>query len=109
MVEVFNKCDQIPAEEQRRLHTFDPSALCISALREEGLEPLIDAMTSNLALDVKRLTLSFDPDDPQAKEQIARVYRHARVLSHEARDGQVSIVADVPRRLIGRFQPTTKR
>ena len=28
------------------------------------------------------------------------LYRHARVVVHEARDGQVSIVADVPRRLL---------
>jgi GTP-binding protein HflX len=108
VIEVYNKCDQIPAEERRRLHAFDPSALCISALRQEGLEPLVDAMTSHLALDVKRLTLSFDPDEPRAKEQIARIYRHARVLRHEARDGRVSIVADVPRRLISRFQPAKR-
>ena len=40
IVEVYNKCDQIAPEERRRLRTFDPSALCISALRREGLDPL---------------------------------------------------------------------
>jgi GTP-binding protein HflX len=104
LVEVYNKCDQISPDERRRLRTFDPSALCISALRRDGLEPLLDAITSHLALDVQRLTLSFNPDDPRAREQIARVYRHARVLTHETRDGQISIVADVPRRLVGRVQ-----
>jgi GTP-binding protein HflX len=108
IVEVYNKCDQIAPEEQRRLHTMDPSALCISALRGEGLDPLVDAMTSQLALDVKRLTLSFDPNDPQSQEQIARVYRHSRVLTHEARDGRVSIVADVPRRMVGRVEPVKR-
>ena len=34
---------------------------------------------------------------------IARVYRHGRVVLHETRDGQVSIVADVPRRLLARL------
>jgi hypothetical protein len=33
------------------------------------------------------------------------LYRHARVLVHEARDGRVSIVADVPRRLVSRVDP----
>jgi GTPase len=108
VVEVYNKCDQISPEERRRLRTFDPSALCISALRGEGLEPLIDAMTSHLALDVQRLTLSFNPNDPRSREHIARVYRHSRVLTHETRDGQVSIVADVPRRLVGRVQPVKR-
>jgi len=37
------------------------------------------------------------------RERIARVYRHARVVLHEARDGRVSIVADVPRRLLSRL------
>jgi GTP-binding protein HflX len=108
IVEVYNKCDQIPPEERQRLRAFDPSALCISALRGEGLDPLIDAMTSHLALDVKRLTLSFDPDDPRTKEQIARVYRHARVLTHETRDGRISIVADVPRRMVARVEPAAR-
>ena len=40
---------------------------------------------------------------PRDRERIARLYRHARVLVHESRDGQVSIVADVPRRLLGRL------
>jgi hypothetical protein len=38
---------------------------------------------------------------------MARLYRHARVLVHEARDGRVSIVADVPRRLADRVQDGT--
>jgi GTP-binding protein HflX len=108
LIEVYNKCDQISPDERRRLRTFDPSALCISALRREGLEPLLDAMTSHLALDVQRLTLSFNPDDPRSKEQIARVYRHSRVLTHETRDGRISIIADVPRRLVGRVQPAKR-
>ena len=37
---------------------------------------------------------------PADRERIARIYRHARVLVHETRDGRVSIVADVPRRLL---------
>ena len=43
---------------------------------------------------------TFDPDSTADRERIARVYRHARVVLHETRDDQVSIVADVPRRLL---------
>jgi GTP-binding protein HflX len=98
-VEVFNKCDQLSPDERRRLQDADPAALCISALTGEGLSDLIDTLTSRLALEVRRLNLSFDPANPHDRDRIARLYRHARVLTHETRDGRVTIVADVPRRL----------
>jgi GTP-binding protein HflX len=87
LLEVYNKCDALTADERRRLQERDPSALCISALKG----------------DVRRVTLTFDPDSAADRERIARVYRHARVVLHEARDGRVSIVADVPRRLLSRL------
>jgi GTPase len=99
LVEVFNKCDQLTPDERRRLQDGDAAALCISALTGEGLSDLIDTLTARLALDVRRLNLSFDPSNPDDRARIARLYRHARVLTHETRDGRVSIVADVPRRL----------
>jgi len=58
---------------------------------------------TRLALDVRRVTLTFNTDVPEDREQIAQLYRHAHVLAHEAREGQVSIVADVPRRLLSRL------
>jgi GTPase len=99
LVEVYNKCDQLTPDERRRLQDADPAALCISALTREGVDELVETIASRLALDVRRLTVSLDPDNPQDRDRIARIYRHARVLVHEARDGRVSIVADVPRRL----------
>jgi len=108
LVEVYNKCDAITPDERRRLQDQDPAAICISALRREGLDELVDTIASRLALDVCRMTLTFDPDKPEDRERIARVYRHARVFAHEARDGRVSIVADVPRRLVNRFEPAPR-
>jgi GTPase len=102
-LEVYNKCDAITADERRRLQDRDPATLCISALQRDGLGELIDTIASRLALDVCRVTLTFDPDEPADRERIARIYRHGRVLEHEARDGRISIVADVPRRLVGRL------
>jgi GTPase len=99
-LEVHNKCDALSPDELRRIQDHDPGALCISALKRSGLSELIDAMTSRLALDVRRVTLTFNPDEPADRERIGRVYRHGRVLEQESRDGRISIVADVPRRLV---------
>jgi GTPase len=103
LIEVYNKCDELTRDERRRLQDQDPSALCISALERQGIDELIETITSRLALDVVRVTLTFDPNNPADRERIARVYRHARVVQHETRDDQVSIVADVPRRLLSRL------
>jgi GTP-binding protein HflX len=98
LVEVYNKCDLLTADERRRLVDLDPAALSISALSGDGVEELVETIASRLALDVRRITLTCDPEDPADRERIARLYRHARVLVHEVRDGRVSIVAEVPRR-----------
>jgi GTPase len=105
LIDVYNKCDAITADERRRLQEQDPAAMLISAITREGLDELIDIVASRVALDVRRMTLTFDPGDPADRERIARVYRHAHVLVHESRDGQISIVADIPRRLADRIQP----
>jgi GTPase len=103
LLEVYNKCDALTPDERRRLQDQDPSALCISALQRQGIDELIETITSRLALDVCRVTLTFDPDSADDRERIARVYRHARVVLHETRDGRISITADVPRRLLSRL------
>jgi GTP-binding protein HflX len=105
MLEVYNKCDALTPDERRRLQDQDASALCISALTGQGMDELLETITSRLALDVVRVTLTFDPDSAGDRERIARVYRHARVVLHETRGDQVSIVADVPRRLLPRLGP----
>src|SRR5215510_11323702 len=105
LIDVYNKCDAITADERRRLQDQDPASLLISSLTREGLDDLVDTVASRLALDVRRMTLTFDPESPADRERIARVYRHAHVLVHETRDGQISIVADIPRRLADRIQP----
>ncbi len=102
---VFNKCDAIGVDERRRLEQAQPDALLVSALRREGLDELVDTVASRLALDVCRVTLTLNPDDPADRERIGRVYRHGRVLEHEARDGRVSLVAELPRRLLPQVQP----
>ena len=105
LLEVYNKCDQLTPDEYRRLQERDPSAVCVSALTRQGTGELIETIASRLALDLQRVTFTFDPADPDERERIAQLYRHARVVVHEARDGLVSIVADVPRRTLARLDP----
>src|SRR5688500_4495759 len=44
LVEVYNKCDLLTADERRRLQIADASALCVSALTREGLDNLLDVV-----------------------------------------------------------------
>jgi GTP-binding protein HflX len=103
-LDVFNKCDKLEPIERMRLQAADRTAACISALRGDGRDELLEIVTSRLELDTRRVRFDFDNRDEVDRQQIARVYRHARVLSHVAVDHHVSIEADVPRRLLGRFE-----
>jgi 50S ribosomal subunit-associated GTPase HflX len=103
-LDVFNKCDKLEPIERMRLQAADRTAACISALHGDGRDQLLEIVTSRLELDTRRVRFDFDNRDEGDRQRIARVYRHARVLSHVAVDHHVSIEADVPRRLLGRFE-----
>jgi GTP-binding protein HflX len=107
-LEVYNKCDRLSSDERRRLQEQYPERVPISALRRDGIDELVETVASRLALDIQRVTLTFDPESPVDRERIARVYRHGRVLEHESRNGRLSIVADVPRRLIAQLDVSTR-
>ncbi len=102
-IDVHNKIDLLSPDERRRLREQDPDALFISALQRQGVDELIDTVASRLALDIRRVTVTFNPDDERDRERIATLYRQGRVIVHEVRDGRVSIVADVSRRLLSRL------
>jgi GTP-binding protein HflX len=102
-IDVYNKIDAISADEQRRLRAADPAAALISAATGEGAGELLQMIASRLALDTRRITITFDSDKEFDRQQIARLYRVARVLSHVATNGRVVIEADVPRRFIERL------
>jgi GTP-binding protein HflX len=103
-MDVFNKCDLVEPAEVDWLRRTRPEALCISALKDRGRTDMIDAIAEKLELDTKRVTLEFDEDSAEDREKIARVYRHAKVLSHVATGGRVAIEADVPRRVLNRVK-----
>jgi GTPase len=103
MVAVYNKIDTITADERRRLRDGDPSAALISATAGTGASELLQMMASRLALDTRRVTITFDSGTEFDRQQIGRLYRVARVISHVATNGRVVIEADVPRRFIERL------
>jgi GTP-binding protein HflX len=103
MVAVYNKIDTISADERRRLREADPAAALISAATGAGAGELLQMMASQLALDTRRVTITFDSGKEFDRQQIGRLYRVARVISHVATNGRVVIEADVPRRFIERL------
>jgi GTPase len=103
LIDVYNKIDLIDAEDRRRLQNTDPSAVLISARTGAGVDDLLEFIASRLALDTRRITIAFDSSKEFDRQQIGRLYRVARVISHVATDGRVVIEADVPRRFIERL------
>ena len=103
VIQVYNKIDLVAPDEQPRLRALDPAAASISARTGEGVEELRQMIAAKLALDTRRITIAFDSDKEFDCQQIARLYRVARVVSHVASNGRVVIEADVPRRFIERL------
>jgi len=103
LIAVYNKIDSVTAEERRRLREADPSAALISATEGAGVGELLQMIASRLALDTRRVSITFDSGKEFDRQQISRLYRVARVISHVATNGRVVIEADIPRRFIERL------
>jgi GTP-binding protein HflX len=103
-VEVFNKCDRLGDGERARLAALYPGALCVSALTGDGRDEVIAAMETRLALDTVTVTFEFDPHDAGDREQISHLYRFGRILRHVASEASVTVEAELPKRLLARFQ-----
>jgi GTPase len=103
VLDVYNKIDCLDADERRRIQAIDPAAALISAKTGAGVDALLEMLASRLALDTRRITIAFDSEKEFDRQQIARLYRVARVVSHVAANGRVVIEADVPRRFIERL------
>src|SRR5262245_21220418 len=102
-LDVYNKIDAGDADARQRLRDANPGAALISARDGEGVDELLQIVAARLALDTRRLTITFDNDNEFDRQQIARMYRVARIVSHVAHNGRVVIEADVPRRFIERL------
>ena len=103
VLDVYNKADALTVDERRRIGDRDPAAAVISARTGENMEELIQMVASRVALDTRRITITFDSGKNFDRQQITRLYRVARVISHVATNGRVVIEADVPRRHVERL------
>ncbi len=103
VLDAFNKCDLLDEDERGRLRALYPGGLCVSALRGEGRDELIAAVEARLALDTALVTLEFASDSDEDRERIAQLYRVGRILRHVTTNGHVAIEAEVPRRVLDRF------
>lgn len=107
VIDVYNKVDAITVDDRRRLRAADPASAVLSARTGEGVDELLQMVAARLALDTRRITITFDSDKEFDRQQISRLYRVARVISHVATNGRVVIEADVPRRFIERLTTPT--
>lgn len=105
-LDVFNKCDLLDATDVRRLGAADRTLLFVSALTGQGREALIDAIAKCLELETRRVRFEFDEGSEADRRRIRKLYRHGRVVRHVARNGRISIEADVPWRVLERLGVT---
>ena len=103
VLEVMNKCDVLDEAERRRIQHMWPDAWLVSAATGEGCATLLDGACARLGLDTRRVTLHFNPEVDGDRQRMGQLYRHAKVIGHVARENRVSIEADIPVRLLGRF------
>ena len=103
VLDVYNKADMLTADERRRIGEREPAAAVISARTGEGMVELIQMVASRVALDTRRIAITFDSGKNGDRQQIAQLYRLARVISHVSSGDRVVIEADVPRRYIERL------
>jgi GTPase len=105
-IDVFNKIDLLAEGEAERLRAGHPESVMLSAQRGTGREHLLDVIAGRLAMDAQRMTLQLDRSVEADRKLLASLYRHARVVRVNEGAGaeQLSIEADVPRRLMSRFR-----
>jgi GTPase len=103
-IDVFNKWDLVEPGERARLQAANPGALCVSARTGEGRDEVVAAMEARLALDIACVTMKFRRDGEKTAERVAEIYRLGRVLRHVSSEDAVAIEAEIPRRLLPRFQ-----
>ncbi|MSO49126.1 MAG: GTPase HflX [Acidobacteria bacterium] len=103
MLDVFNKCDQLSPMDRDRLATTAPGAVCVSAMTGEGVRDLVDAVASRVAMDTERVTFHLDFSNEADRQVLVELHRYARVTSQITVGAQVTVEADVPRRLHDRL------
>ena len=60
-------------------------------------------VTETLKMESSRVVFAFDHTDQVDRERLAELYRHGRIVRQVSEDGLVSVEAEVPRRLMARW------
>ena len=88
LLEVYNKCDALTPDERRRLQDQDPGGVVhLGAARGRASTSWSKRIASRLALDVRRVTLTFDPDDA-GRSRADRPASTATAASLDARNAR---------------------
>ena len=104
LLEVLNKCDLLDVSSYLHLRRINSEAMLVSALTGKGRENLLERISEELLLDVRRVTFNFRNSSEEDKRQITQLYRYGRVIRHVMKNEDVSIEADVPLNLLERFR-----
>ena len=103
MIDVFNKIDLVDTVTLGTLKRAHPDAFWVSASTRAGIPELVEAIAARLDLDQERVRLTLDDQRERDRRLLADLYRHGRVVSQVNDRHRISVEADVPRRLLGRF------
>jgi len=105
MLEIYNKVDLLSSDELARLKALHPDALFVSATQKRSRDAVISALVGRLSMDAERVTLRLIGSREKDRRVLADLYRFAKVISHVTDDDdRVIVEADVPRRMLARFQ-----
>jgi GTP-binding protein HflX len=104
VLEVFNKCDRISTVDRDRLSVAVPASVCVSAATGQGVRALVDLVASRVEMDIERETFVLDFALESDRRILAELHRHARVTSQVTVGTEVTVEAEVPRRLLDRLQ-----
>lgn len=104
-VHAFNKMDLIApvdAEDfRKRIEASDASAVCVSAMAPEGIEPLRRALRDAVLASRPEVELRVPSTDGRL---LAQVYRETEVLDRRADDGVLVLRVRAERSAIGRLE-----
>ncbi|HXT69900.1 MAG TPA: GTPase HflX [Vicinamibacterales bacterium] len=103
-LDVYNKIDLVSRDELARLKALYRDALFVAATRASSRAEIVEVLAGRLSMDTERITLGFDSTDERDRRTLADLYRFGRVVSHITVEDRVTVEADVPRRLLSRFQ-----
>jgi GTP-binding protein HflX len=98
---VLNKADRVAEARGRALQESRPESVLVSARTGAGLAELADVVARKLELLPRSVRLRFEARDARG---IAGVYSAGRVTAHEIDGDEVTLDADIPERLVGRYR-----